>query len=217
MPDQTLHASLSQEGFLHDVPHIRRSLDHLLETDPVFSNIDTDFSDFPWPHFAGGFPGLVRIVIGQQISTSAAASLWNKMFTRIEPLTPENLLKQNDDILRDIGLSRQKQSYVRGLARAILDGECDPSGFKDLEDEEIKTRITSLKGFGDWSANIYLLFCLARPDVWPAGDLGIQLGLQDYLELDEKPDAKRTAEEGKRFKGHRSAASLLMWHLKSQK
>lgn len=217
MPDRISNASLSQEKFLHDVPHIRRSLDYLLEKDPVFSKVDTDFSDFPWPHFSGGFTGLVRIVIGQQISTSAATALWNKMFTRINPLTPENLLKQNDATLRDIGLSRQKQSYVRGLAGAILDGEFDPSGFEDLADEDIRARITSLKGFGDWSANIYLLFCLARPDVWPAGDLGIQLGLQDYLELDEKPDAKRTAEEGERFKGHRSAASLLMWHLKSQK
>ena len=202
--------------YLHEKQHIKDSLDHLIENDPVFSKVPVDFNNFPWPYFEGGFPGLVRIVIGQQISTMAAASLWEKMSRKIDPLTPKNLLNQSDETLKSIGLSRQKQSYVRGLAQAIEDGEFTTEDFEALSDDQIRKRITSLKGFGDWSANIYLLFCMARLDVWPSGDLGIQLGLQNYLGLDEKPDAKQTQAEGERFRPERSAASLLLWHLKSK-
>lgn len=201
------------QTYLHQIPHIRDSLSYLMSHDPVFKKLDIDMTVFPWPHFDGGFPGLTRIVIGQQISTSAAKALWAKMFERIDPLTPENFLDQSDATLKSIGLSRQKQSYVRGLARAIQEGKFDTSELDKMTDNDVRSYITQLKGFGDWSANIYLLFCLARPNVWPAGDLGIRYGLQKYLNMSEPPDVKQTQMEKDRFAPHCSAASLLLWSL----
>ena len=201
--------------FLHQVPHIRQSLERLICKHSDLQQYPIDLDRFQWPHYQGGFEGLVRIVIGQQISTDAASALWKKLCDQINPLTPEQMLNQDDDTLKDLGLSRQKKSYVKGLATSILEGKFCIDTLDDQDDDRIYEMITEQKGFGDWSANIYLLFCLARPDIWPSGDLGIQLGLQKYLGLSEKPDVNATREYGQMFKPDRSAASLLMWHIKS--
>ncbi len=200
-------------AYLHTLPHIAEGLEELLARDPVFSNIDFDLSSFFWPHFEGGFSGLTRIVLGQQLSIKAAAAIWSRLL-EMGDVCPERYLGYSEESLRGIGLSRQKVSYSRGLAEAMLCGSFAPGALENMNDADVMNAITALKGFGPWSAQMYLMFCLARPDIWPAGDLGIQNGLKLYLGSTERPGEKQALEHKQRFTPHCTAASLLLWGMK---
>lgn len=203
--------------YLYQVPAIRAGLEHLLARDSVFKKMKVQPEDLLWGYTPPGFSSLVRIVIGQQLSTSAARSVWERFESGFEKVEPLSILALEHDALRALGLSQQKANYIRGLSEAVVEGRFDPHALDDLSDPAVYEAITTLKGFGTWSAEMYLMFSLARPDIWAPKDLGIQYGLQYYLGLDEKPDMVRTAEEGARFAPYRTAASLLLWHLKIQK
>ena len=199
---------------LHELPHIRESLDRLIANDAFFSKLDIDYDRFYWPHMGGGFEGLVRIVAGQQVSTSAATAIRVRTEKTIKPLTPANLIKEGEDKLRECGFSRPKAGYILGAAEAVQNGTLDMEALAEKSEDDVAASITALKGFGPWSAQIYLMFGLARPDIWPAGDLGIQEGLRIYLGQGERPDETQTQAEGERFKGDRTAAAMLMWYVK---
>lgn len=201
--------------FLHQVPRIREGLDYLRRADPVFQALEIDIEQFSWHYIGPGFPGLVRIVIGQQISTHAADSLWTRFTARLPDITPDSVRILSDEDMRALGLSRQKAAYIRGLAAAVREGKFNPEALERREDAEIYKAITALKGFGDWSAEMFLMFGLARPDIWPAGDLGIQEGLRRYQKSADRPDRLLTQEAGALFAGRRTAASLLLWHIKA--
>lgn len=201
--------------YLYQIPRIYDGLDYLLENDPVFSGLGVRPEDFQREYIGPGFPGLARIVIGQQVSTQAADSLWKRFEAGMPAITPNAVLILKPDDMRAMGLSHQKARYIRELAQAINDGRFDPLALDHLADEDVHDAIVELKGFGTWSAEIFLMFCLARPNIWPAGDLGLQEGLRCYLDLEERPDFARTKKEGARFEPYRTAASLLLWHLKA--
>jgi len=200
--------------YLFHVPRIYDGLEYLLEKDPVFSKLGIAPADIRRSYVGPGFAGLVRIVIGQQVSVQAADSLWKRFEDGIPSVTPNSVLVLKQDDMRKLGLSHQKARYIRDLATAINEKRFDPMGFDDLTDLQVYESICALNGFGNWSAEMFLIFGLARPDVWPAGDLGIQEGLRKYLGVKKRPDIERTMKEGKRFAPYRTAASLLLWHLK---
>ena len=199
--------------FLHDMPEIRASLDHLLTHDKVFKKRNISLDDFPWSYRPPDFAGLVRIVLGQQVSVKAAASMEKKLQKEFGKLTPEKILARSADELRALGLTRQKTAYIIGLAQAIVDKRFTTRALHKLTDLEVHDAITAHKGFGQWSAQMYLMFNLARPDIWPHGDLGIQEGMRRYLNLEKRPTAQETLKLGDRFAPHRTAASLLLWCL----
>jgi DNA-3-methyladenine glycosylase II len=201
---------------LSRVPRIRAGLEDLLKNDPVFSKVKIRPLDLQFSYYGPGFRGLARIVVGQQVSTAAAASMWRKFQEGMPDISPNAVLAMKDEDMRGFGLSSQKAKYIRGLAEAINDKVFDPDRLADLADDEVRSAITVLKGFGDWSAHMYLMFCLARPDIWAPGDLGIQMGVQRYFKLKERPDPKKTEKYGEKFAPHRTAASLLLWHLKDK-
>jgi DNA-3-methyladenine glycosylase II len=203
--------------YLYEVPHIRAGMDHLLTHDPVFARLGLVPEVLTWRYTPGGFPSLVRIVVGQQVSTSAARSMWAKFEAGVPDIQPRHVLKLDDETMRSFGLSRSKVAYIRGLSEAIRDGALDPESFDAMSDDAVFEAITALKGFGRWSADMYLMFSLARPDVWPAGDLGIQEGLRRYLQMDGRPDEARVRGEKARFSPHCTAASILLWHMASMK
>ena len=203
--------------YLHEVPHIRAGMEHLLENDPVFSKLGIAPESLAWPYVPGGYPSLVRIVVGQQVSTAAARSMWARFQAGVPDIRPHEVLSLDDETLRGFGLSRSKVAYIRGLSEAVRAGDFDPDSFNAMSDEAVFEAITALKGFGRWSADMYLMFSLARPDIWPAGDLGIREGLKRYLNARTRPDEARTRKEGKRFTPHRTAASILLWHMAGQK
>ncbi|WP_265587058.1 DNA-3-methyladenine glycosylase family protein [Sphingomicrobium arenosum] len=155
---------------------------------------------------------MLRTIVGQQVSVAAADSMWRKLTDRFgeDPDLPA-MMAADDDEMRAAGLSRQKAGYARSLARLVHEGEVD---FRDLpqDDEEAIAELTRIKGIGRWSAEIYLLFSEGRPDVFPAGDLAVQVELARILEREERPPEKMVRAWAEPWSPHRGAAAILAWH-----
>lgn len=170
---------------------------------------------YPEERRRGGpsYAHLLRIINGQQLSVKAAAAIFAKLEAAMEgEIAPERFLKFTDRQLRALGFSRQKIAYGRGLSEAVLEGRLDPPALKRLPDAEVMEKITALKGFGRWSAEMFLLFSLGRPDVWPVDDLGIQEGLRRLKRLKKRPDPKRAERLGKPWRPYRGAMAIFVWH-----
>ena len=163
-------------------------------------------------HRAPGFATLLGIILGQQLSTASAGAIRKRLNELVGPLTAEGFLALDDDALRGIGFSRQKILYGRGLAEAILSGALDLARIHRMEDEEAIAAITALKGLGRWSAEIYLLFALKRPDIWPVDDLAVVVAVQRLKRLKSRPDRKRMLRIAEPWRPYRSYAARLMWH-----
>lgn len=190
------------------------SIDHLSSIDPIFAEClrvgGPDLRDFTRP---GGFAGLMHIIIEQQLSTKVALALWAKLLSRLGgSVTPDAVLAIDDETLRDCGFSRQKIGYARALAQAVSDGRFDPEALAAMEDEEAIAALVTLKGIGRWTAEIYLMTALGRDDVWPVGDLAIQIGVQRLKGWAERPTVQRLMEVAKPWRPHRSLAARLVWH-----
>lgn len=198
--------------YLRHAPHIKSGLDHLINNDAVFAKHLTH-DDVMAEHRPFGLPMLVRIVLGQQISVAAAATLWRRLDEALDVNDPREFLTRTPEQFRELGISPQKQKYILALADAVHNDRFDFKKLSKASDEDVIAALTAIKGFGIWSAQMVLIFQLARPDVWPVGDLGVQDGLKYYKRLKERPDAKQTEKLGRKFAPHRSAASLLLWRL----
>ena len=160
-----------------------------------------------------GFESLPKIVVGQQVSTRAAEAITLRLVESLNgQLEPEMLLSRDDEALRAAGLSRQKVSYLRSLATAVVEGELPLEKMPKMSDEEVLQRITAIRGFGTWSAQMYLMFSLGRTDVWPSGDLAVRVGFGRLLGLTERPTPKQTDQLASPFTPYRSALALLCWH-----
>lgn len=159
-----------------------------------------------------GYRTLLRTIVGQQVSVAAAASVWGKLEALLgEDIAPDALLGTGFDDLRACGLSRQKQGYARSLCELVVAGELDLDALP-ADDEEAIAQLVRIKGIGRWSAEIYLLFAEGRPDIWPAGDLAVQVGLGKLLGLPERPDEKVTRALAEAWRPHRGAAAIFTWH-----
>jgi DNA-3-methyladenine glycosylase II len=159
-----------------------------------------------------GFGGLLRIIMAQQVSTASAAAITKRLNAAVRPLTPSGFLALDDDALRRIGLSGQKIRYGRALAEDVLARRVDLRRLHRMDDDEAIAHLTRAKGVGHWTAEIYLLFALRRPDVWPAGDLAVQVALQRLKNLDTRPDATAMRALGEAWRPHRSTAARFLWH-----
>ncbi|MGE0718406.1 MAG: DNA-3-methyladenine glycosylase, partial [Alphaproteobacteria bacterium] len=159
-----------------------------------------------------GFATLLRIIVAQQVSTSAAAAIWGRLVAALAPLSPETLAVATDETLRGAGLSRPKVAYARDLAARMIAREVDLRRLARLDDEAAIAMLVAIKGIGRWSAEVYLLFAHGRPDIWPADDLAVQAAFQHLRGLDARPLAKALRDHGEAFRPHRSAAALLLWH-----
>lgn len=159
-----------------------------------------------------GFITLLSIVISQQLATTAAAAIRARVENLLGQVTPERFLDIDDQALRDVGLSWRKIEYGNGLASAILSGELNLQTLLELPDEEAIKAITALRGFGRWSAEIYLMFSLNRPDVFPADDLALLVALQRLKGLESKPTPKQARGLIEHWAPWRSAGSLFLWH-----
>jgi DNA-3-methyladenine glycosylase II len=158
------------------------------------------------------FEDLARIVVGQQVSTAAARTIWGRICDAFEgrPPTPEEALDAYE-VLRGCGLSGRKASYLVGIAEAIVAGELDPEGLGELSDEEVVAALTALKGLGQWSAEMFLIFNLGRADVFSGGDLGLRNGVRIVLELEQTPNAAEAVEIAERWSPQRSLACIYLW------
>ncbi len=164
-----------------------------------------------------GFAALAQIIVGQQVSTHAARAITARLVAELGgEVTPLAVQKKDDDILRSVGLSRQKVTYLRSLTAAVLSGALPVDKLHMLTDSEAINRITAIKGFGEWSAHMYLMFALGRPDVWPVGDLAVRAGFGQIMGLDERPTPAQTSALASPFAPHRSALALLCWKVYSE-
>jgi DNA-3-methyladenine glycosylase II len=168
---------------------------------------------YPEPRISEpGYQTLLRAIVGQQVSVASAASLWAKLTAAIgDPPDPTHLLAASDETLRSAGLSRQKASYARSLAEEVVSGRLD---FAKLpaDDEEAIAELVRVKGIGRWTAEVYLLFAEGRTDVWPAGDLAVQIETGRIMGLEGKPDEKRVREIAEAWRPHRGAFAIFAWH-----
>ncbi len=161
-----------------------------------------------------GFATLARIIVGQQVSAKAAASIWRRVEeTAGGTVSPASILTIGPQGLRAAGLSRQKCGYLLHLAEAVASGGFDPCALAGLDDEAATVAITALPGFGVWSAKMYLIFALARPDVWPVEDLGVRAGLARIFHRDTRPEPADAEKLGAAFRPLRSTLALLCWHV----
>jgi DNA-3-methyladenine glycosylase II len=166
------------------------------------------------PH---GFEPLARIVVGQQVSTKAAESIAEKLrLTLGGMISAEAVLSTQTDTLRSAGLSGQKASYIQTLAEAVATNTLDLEALPRLNDEDALKQLTSLRGFGVWSAQMYLMFSLGRTDIWPSGDLAVRVGFGDLMGFDERLSIKDTDNLASPFAPYRSALALLCWRFYSQ-
>jgi DNA-3-methyladenine glycosylase II len=164
-----------------------------------------------------GFAALAQIIVGQQVSTHAARAITARLVAELGgEVTPQAVQQKDDDRLRSVGLSRQKVTYLRSLTEAVLAGALPVDKLHTLTDSEAIDRITAVKGFGEWSAHMYLMFALGRPDVWPVGDLAVRAGFGQIMALDERPTPAQTLALATPFAPHRSALALLCWKVYSE-
>lgn len=168
---------------------------------------------YPIERRSGGpsYEHLLRIIVGQQLSVKAAATIYGRVEAAMGEVIPENFLNKSDEELRGFGLSRQKIDYGKCLSKAVLDG-FKPKDLVKKSDEEVLEIITGLRGFGRWSAEMFLMFSLGRLDIWPADDLAVQEGVKRLKGLKERPKPKEMDIIGEKWRPHRGAVAIFIWH-----
>jgi DNA-3-methyladenine glycosylase II len=159
-----------------------------------------------------GFPTLIHIILEQQVSLASARAAYDRLLAAASPLTPDRFLELDDAQLKRIGFSRQKTAYGRELAGAILGGRLDLAGLETLDDADVRSELTGIKGIGPWTADIYLLMALRRPDVWPSGDLALASAAQRVKRLAARPTPDELDTLGADWAPWRAVAARLLWH-----
>jgi DNA-3-methyladenine glycosylase II len=191
---------------------LSRGLRSLADRDPDLAQILEDLGPPPLWAREPGFPTLVLIILEQQVSLASARAAYDRLLAAASPLTPEHFLELDDVQLKAIGFSRQKTAYVRGLARAILDGQLNLGALGAMDDAAARSALTQIKGIGPWTADIYLLRALLRPDVWPGGDLALAVAVQGIKGLDSRPTPEGMDAQGENWRPWRAVAARLLWH-----
>ncbi|MBT8215883.1 MAG: DNA-3-methyladenine glycosylase 2 family protein [Acidimicrobiia bacterium] len=187
---------------------IRTDAAELVESDRRFRGIDPEA--LPIEVWGPGFGPLVHLILGQQVSIEAADAMYSNLQQRLGTVEPAGLLDLDDQTMQACGFTRMKAGYARALAEACLDG-FDLEDLSDRSDAEVVNALVQLRGIGPWTAECYLLFCLGRRDVFPAGDLGLRLGLQELGGLSSQPTDSETAQLAEQWAPRRTAAAYLVW------
>ncbi|MGK6324307.1 DNA-3-methyladenine glycosylase family protein [Sphingomonas sp. DT-51] len=186
-------------------------LDALAAIEPAFAAA-LDRVGYPAPRQrATGYATLLRTILGQQVSVRAADAVWRKLAELGDPGDPALVAALGDEQLRACGFSRQKTSYARSLAEQVTSGTLDLDALPQ-DDEAAIAQLVAVKGIGRWSAEVYLLFAEGRGDIWPAGDLAVQIEVGRILGLEERPSEKRTRALAEPWRPHRGAAAIFAWH-----
>jgi len=199
-------------GFMLTQTKIQADLDILANTHAAISDAISVVGYPAERRQPQGFETFASIIIGQQVSTSAALAITNRVKAVVGgELNAGAIDRVSDEKLRAAGLSPQKLSYIRSLSQAVVTQELVVEDLPAMSDDEVVRTITAVKGFGEWSAHMYLMFSLGRPDVWPTGDLAIRVGFGRMFGLAERPTPNQIRLAAEPLKPYRSAVSLLCW------
>ena len=199
-------------GFPHPPPEARAALALLVAQDPDLAGIEAAAGPLPWRRRKDGFPGLLQVIMGQQISNQAAAAIWRRLALLPGALEPAGLLALDDDALRGAGLSRPKIAHARALAEAFVDGRLDAAFLAGLDDAAAVSAIAAVRGMGPWTAEVYLLFALERLDVFPAGDVALAASVADLKRLPARPGPVALRALATQWQPWRALAARLLWH-----
>lgn len=197
---------------VHRPEEFTRALDHLGSAEPAFAQVMERLGR-PEPRVSErGTAALLRTIVGQQVSVAAARAMWGKLTGAYgDPPNLSALAEASDEELRALGQSRQKAGYLRSLAGLVRSGELDLDRLP-LDDEEAVAHLTRVKGIGRWSAEIYLLFAEGRGNVFPAGDLAVQIELGRLFGLQERPSEKWLRDRAAPWAPYRGVSAILAWH-----
>ncbi|MCP4142723.1 MAG: DNA-3-methyladenine glycosylase 2 family protein [Chloroflexi bacterium] len=184
----------------------------LVAIDKDLEDVVAKFGSPPMWAREEGFPTLLHIILEQQVSLASAKAAFTKLTKAADPLTPESFLSFSDTELKGFGFSRQKTRYGRALSEAILSGDLDLDSLNKLDDESVRKELIKIKGIGTWTANIYLLMALLRPDIWPTGDLALAKAIQNIKKLPELPGQDEQLKIAEKWKPWRAVGARILWH-----
>jgi DNA-3-methyladenine glycosylase II len=183
----------------------------LAERDRDLRRIFTSYGPPPLWARKPGFPTLIKIILEQQVSLRSAASMFARLRQNVAPFNAARFCELGPDFFRSLGVTRQKTAYCLHLAEALVSKQLRLSRLHSLSDEEVKAELMKLKGIGSWSADIYLLMALQRPDIWPSGDLALAAAVADVRRMDGLPRADELESLAKRWKPYRAVAARMLW------
>ncbi|MCP5080630.1 MAG: DNA-3-methyladenine glycosylase 2 family protein [Alphaproteobacteria bacterium] len=188
-----------------------RGIAALVQMDARFASLFEKTGRPPLRRSEAGYRGVMKIIAGQQVSKASAAAIWLRMEAALAPMEPAHVDGLEEADFRAAGLSGPKIKAVKSLTTAIVQGELDFVALEAFDDQAVVERLCRVKGIGPWSAEVYLLTCLGRPDAWPGGDLALQIAAAEAFELAARPDAKAMAEMAEIWRPWRSVAARLLW------
>ena len=186
--------------------------DQLALTDPHLDQIIKTHGYPPFWSRTNSFESLVHIILEQQVSLASALSALNKLRERVQEITPARILLLTDEEMRACYVSRQKSSYLKYLAEALLSGQLKLDDFWHLSDEEVRSQLVALKGIGNWTADVYLMFALQRADIFPIGDLAAVNALKRVKQLPAETTREEMLEITTQWQPYRTLAAMLLWH-----
>ena len=183
----------------------------LAELDPALRPLIAATPVFEWRLRPGGLSGLAKMIVEQQVSVAAAASIWGRLEAGLGEVSVQALLARQAEDLLPFGLSRNKARYVRGLAEAHVAGQIDFDALRGMDDAAATAALVALKGVGRWTAETYLMFCEGRTDVFPGGDVALQEAMRWADQADVRPDEKAAYLRAERWRPYRGVAAHLLW------
>jgi DNA-3-methyladenine glycosylase II len=191
---------------------MRKAINYLKKSDPVLSAIIERVGPFRMNYEEPAFPSRAEAIVYQQLHGKAAATIFGRLAALTgNPLTPEGILKLSEGQMRAVGLSKQKLSYLRDLAAKTHSGELDFTRLPELPDAEVIKQLTQVKGIGVWTAHMFLMFALRRPNVLPTGDLGVQMAIRKHYRKRKLPKPAQMEKIAKRWEPYRSVACWYLW------
>ncbi len=194
-----------------DAPEVARLRAALAALDPAMAELDARIAPFGWRSRLAGFEGLVRAIVGQQVSTLAADAVWGRLEARVgTPVTPAALLALDDAAFRACGFSGQKTRYAKGIAQAVQDGGIAFDALPE-DDDAALAALTALTGVGTWTAEVHLMMAEHRPDAFPAGDIAVQEAIRWLDGLPARPGTEATYLRAERWRPYRAVAAHLLW------
>jgi len=187
----------------------QNDIEHLIRTDKTIAFIYERYGHPPNWTRPPGFVSLSKIILEQQVSLASAKAHFKKLDNYLLEFTPENILRLTDVEMRNCQVSRQKASYLRALSIAIVEGELKLDKLSDKSEHEIRSRLTNIKGIGEWTTDVYLMFCLQAKDIFPIGDIALVNAAKELIDAATKEEVIAHAAAWKPF---RSLAAYFLWH-----
>ena len=188
---------------------MEEAIQYLQKTDVIFKNIIDRYGIPTIPIRPEGFQTLVLLILEQQVSVDSAKATFLKIKAEVVAIEPENLIYLSGETFRNLGVSRQKASYIRALSEAIISKQIDLESFSSKSAEKIRDELIKIKGIGNWTIDVYLMFCLQKPDIIPLGDIAVVNTIKELLAIEDKIFIQSYVEK---WSPHKSMATFLLWH-----